>query len=216
MNVDGSQVKRLTYDRGGDSYPAWSPDSKQIVFNQALQLSVSNSERFDEIAVIDSDGKNVHQLTHNTVIDYAPDWSPDRNKIAFYSGMNGKRGIFVMDPDGKNVKELTSGDKECFHPKWSPDGNQILSYCRVGKVDNIYVMNADGSNIHALFNSPAEESNLAAWSPDGKKIVFVRSVFRNKEWITRLFIGNIDGSNLHQLLVGKDTQNRDDYPFWAP
>jgi TolB protein len=47
MNVDGSQVKRLTYDRGGDSYPSWSPDSRQIVSVQPSQLSTNNTEGYD-------------------------------------------------------------------------------------------------------------------------------------------------------------------------
>lgn len=216
MNADGSRVKRLTNDLGGDRYPSWSPDSQQIVFAQNLVYNSIRNEEM-EIAVINSDGKNLRQLTHNTVIDYAPDWSPDGSKIAYDSDIDGYRQIFVMDPDGSNVQQLTSNTlMDCNHPKWSPDGHQIALYCQGQKHSSIYVMEADGSNFRALADDPELSSYMAVWSPNGNKIIFTRSVRKGEEWVNRLFIVNIDGSNLHQLLFGKDTESRDDTPFWAP
>jgi Tol biopolymer transport system component len=216
MNADGSQVKRLTTDWGGDTYPSWSPDSRQIVFAQNVAQSSSQPE-MTEIAVIDRDGKNVRQLTQNSAIDYAPDWAKDGSMIAFDSGMGGRiRQIYVMNPDGSDIQQLTKNElMECFHPVWSPDSRRILFYGRVADHDDIYIMNADGSEIRELFPGAAGNSALAAWSPDGKKIIFIRSYLREGIAITRLFVANSDGSDVHQLVFGKDTQNADEYPFWA-
>jgi Tol biopolymer transport system component len=50
MNVDGSGQRRLTCAQGFDGYPAWSPDSRRLVFASGrgrdieLELYVMNAD----------------------------------------------------------------------------------------------------------------------------------------------------------------------------
>lgn len=50
----------------------------------------------------------VAQGQDENVVSYLfPDWSPDGQKIAFESGLEGELQIFTIDIDGKNLTQLT-------------------------------------------------------------------------------------------------------------
>ncbi len=71
MNADGGGIARVTNYSGGD--PVWSPDGGQLAFySNKDPEGVPNSDT--EIYVIDADGKNERQLTHNQTGDVCPDW----------------------------------------------------------------------------------------------------------------------------------------------
>jgi dipeptidyl aminopeptidase/acylaminoacyl peptidase len=71
---------------------------------------------------------------------------------------------------------------------------------------DIHVMGADGSNPTNLTNSLVLEDRTPAWSPDGKRIVFVRQ--------GDLWTMNADGSN--QLPVAATPTVTESDPAWSP
>jgi Tol biopolymer transport system component len=71
MDIDGSNPRRLTWTTNADeSYPSWSPDGRQIVFN-----SGSPRGGFD-LYVINADGTNLRQLTDRPGAEFEPAWQP--------------------------------------------------------------------------------------------------------------------------------------------
>ena len=91
-----------------------APQECRIVFT-------SDRNRDWEIFVMDDDGDNQTQLTHNDAYDLFPGWSPDGARIAFTSRRDGDREIFVMDADGDNQTQLTHYDTDDYYPAWSPN-----------------------------------------------------------------------------------------------
>jgi len=83
------------------------------------------------ICTINPDGTGFKQLT-NGGIDYHPQWSPDGEKIAFYSGTPQKLSLHVMNSDGSNRIALVNDLYDIHDFKWSPDGNKILVYVKTG------------------------------------------------------------------------------------
>ena len=68
MNVDGSDMKRLT-DHGMDS--SWSPDDLQIAF-----ASNRENKKVFQIYAINADGSSVRRLTNHKSEDSNPAWAP--------------------------------------------------------------------------------------------------------------------------------------------
>ena len=53
-------------------------------------------------------------------VDSQPVWSPDGNRLAFYSDRDGNGEIFVIDRDGINFTNITNNPAEDMCPAWSP------------------------------------------------------------------------------------------------
>ncbi|HWZ83265.1 MAG TPA: prolyl oligopeptidase family serine peptidase [Terriglobales bacterium] len=87
------KAKALTFARGNNSQPKWSPDGKKIAFV---------SDRGDHsFVVIYEFGKNgLHYLSPSADRDLAPRWSPDGSQIAFIRlvGKQMKQPIIPLTP----------------------------------------------------------------------------------------------------------------------
>jgi dipeptidyl aminopeptidase/acylaminoacyl peptidase len=101
-------------DHGTHAYdPAWSPDGERIVF-------VSEATGNDEIWVINADGSEEVQLTHNDwEWDKGPTWSPDGSMIAFWSNrVTGYKQIWVMNGDGSEQHNVSNNEYNDWQPLW--------------------------------------------------------------------------------------------------
>jgi TolB protein len=212
----------------GSFQPCWSPDGKKIVF---ARKSGGYIDQF--LFVMDADGKNVRQLTHESKepkaeskkpsppADMNPAWSPDGKKITFESQRENWSHIYAIDADGSNLKRLTPEDQHNSHPVWSPDGKKIAFRRSIGNGDvkeNLFVMDADGSNIKALTQLPALfHVGEHSWSPDGKKLVFCSNRDEPKPLgdQTFVYVMDADGSNVKKL---SKTATHPDHmrPAWSP
>jgi Tol biopolymer transport system component len=180
---------------------SWTIDGSRILFT-------SDRTGNRQIWIMDPDGANQEQLTHDSAEDDDPEWSPSRKQIVFHSNRDGNFEIYVMNADGSGVQRLTDDPAIDRNPTWSPDGAQIAfeSYRANGNRD-IWAMNADGSNQRRLTEDPGEDLD-PAWSPDGKRIAF--SSTRSGDY--ELYTMNPDGSDQALLTSG----SREFNPSWSP
>ena len=95
MDSDGTNQTRLTFEIGENRLPAWSPNGRQIAFENG---SVGGIDLF----VMDADGKNQRRLTNQRDDDRSPHWHPDGKRIAFTRIVRRghDEGIYTVDIDG--------------------------------------------------------------------------------------------------------------------
>ena len=91
--ADGSAPpRRLTSSKGGESAPAWSPDSRRVAFSAKRE-----DDEVAQIYVIDvAGGGEARRVTSSPLAARSPVWSPDGRSIALpergLSGRGGRRG----------------------------------------------------------------------------------------------------------------------------
>jgi Tol biopolymer transport system component len=76
VNVDGTDLTRLTTTPYAEMHPAWSPDGQWIAFASATVFQETYTN-FD-IFILRPDGENLTLLINSPVNDFYPLWSPNQ------------------------------------------------------------------------------------------------------------------------------------------
>ena len=217
MNPDGSNMVQIT-NLAPTALETWtpdfSPDGKRLTFCYGTLDSSGNL--VTEIYVINIDGSNLVQLTHDGLFDCASRWSPDGSHIVFMkqSARTGRGVVTTMLPDGSNQKELTTDLWGVFRSGYTPDGTHILWETQeAGFVSVLWIMNSDGTNQKRLTAAPLK-AGLPS-SPSSDHIVFMRNQNSPSVVATFLYKMSLDGSDIHQLTqpVGN---SHDGWPNYSP
>ena len=113
--------------------PAWSSNGRLL------------ATAFDAITMFDASGRQLSTLTASEGMDFAPDWSPDGSRIAFYRVLGGERGedVYLIGADGRGLRRFTAS-RDAEDPVWSPDGRRIA-----------FIRDRDLNGTGSLFVKPA-------------------------------------------------------------
>ena len=179
--------QRLTTETEPDSDPAWSPNGTRIAFDSRR----AGGRR--DIWVLEADGL-FSRITDSSPDDALPVWSPDGEMLAWSRGAAGSREIWVgSSRDGSGAHRVTSGHDDIF-PSWSSAG--LIAFQRRDASSEIWVVDPDRSGAVVRITAGQGGGATPAWSPDGRRIAFVRLV----GGVNRIYIVNADGvTSLHSL-----------------
>ena len=113
MNMDGSDVERLTPGTGEASNASWHPDGQRIAFawTQGYATGAFN------IFTMNVASKEYVQLTHGDGKNENPSWAPDGVHLVFAKTRGKSSQIWTMLADGSQLQQLTTtGQNE--RPVW--------------------------------------------------------------------------------------------------
>jgi Tol biopolymer transport system component len=175
-----------------------------------------------------STGAGLRQVTSNPGGDDVPEaWSPDGRRILFqrFEANGTYDGVMIVNVDGTALKVVLppTTSANCCQFSWSATRNEIL-FTRHVTPDfhsSIWAMRPDGSGLRQVNVQPgylcggrnadpsAQGCPQAAWSPDGRKIVFSRG--QNVDLDGQLYVANADGTGAVQITQTAGAQS----PSWG-
>jgi len=202
INIDGTELTRLTDNPGNDLYPEVSPDGKKIAYT-------SDIGGVWQIMIMDWDGKNKVQITRNNFRSAYPTWSYDGKYIYFETYIDGDWELFRIKSDGAEQKRLTFNPNSFdWHPNGHPYKYEIIYESGANGHENIYVMNHDGSGKRKIC-SDGPRRRVPDVSTDGSKITYMRYSGKNSE----IWIMDYNGQNETRLT---DNPDEDGHPSFSP
>jgi len=195
MNLDGTNVSRLTNNAKWDIHPTWSHDGTRLAF-------VSNRDGVNNIYTMSSlNGSDVVRVTSNARPDNSPSWSPDGKEIVFSSELGSPLEspvprLYRIKSDGTGQTMISKTTKEHeIEPCWS--SQNLIVYCRSSNTGGaqIFTMKPDGTAVTQL------TTGAGGWHPDycdsGSSIAFVS----DRTSAVRIFTMLSDGTKVQQLII---------------
>jgi Tol biopolymer transport system component len=146
MNVDGSDLRKVTRRRCYTGGAFFSPDGRSLVYRSFYPKDANDEKMLDrmlaeralipfhgmviEIYVCDLEGGHERAVTKTGKINFAPTFHPDGKRILFTSDakaeIRGGYNLFLINADGSGLEQVTSHKGFDGFPHFSPDGKKLV------------------------------------------------------------------------------------------
>jgi hypothetical protein len=152
---------RQSKHEGTMGWLAWSPDGSRIAFIMETRPQGQDDIPKSNLWLIDSDGRNLHQVDLAVSRVTAPQWSADGSTIALMSDV---ADVYTVRPDGTGLQQLTTDGRSSW-PEWTPAGQIRFRIGTISEPTMQYrLMDADGANVTELVDL---DGLIKAIAPEG-------------------------------------------------
>lgn len=127
-------------------------------------------------------------------------WSPQGDRIAWFSDEGGEYGLVIADQDGENQRRISMADPTFFFlPTWSPDGSRLAFTDTDYRVLILDLDSGDLTHVDTDRFAHPERSMNPVWSPDSRWIAYAR---RLDNQLRAIFVHDTETGETHQVTDG--------------
>ena len=163
--------------------PSWSPDGRQVVFSDGVQLFVFDTQTKQTRAIPGTQDavypawsptgewiaytrllRSDSSVTECLCVTTRGAVADEQRRVVFNQPVIGSGALVVVKPDGSQPRILGPGDM----PAWMPDGRRLV----FRRGDRLWRASVDGTEAQAIVNT--EDAEEPSVSPDGRFVAFVR------------------------------------------
>ena len=191
------------------SYPRMSPDGESVAVG--IAENTDNVTSPADLWVLDLARGSRSRITFGGNNRFLPTWSPDGAQLAFADTPFRPNRILAASADGSGLGEtlLDREGQRVFPTSWSPDGQTLAfyeDYPETGR--DIYVVRIAEDSAPVPFVATPFQERAAAFSPDGRWLVYVSNESGRDEVYVRPYPG--PGREITISTTGGEE------PVWAP
>ncbi|MCP5322890.1 MAG: Tol-Pal system protein TolB [Candidatus Paracaedibacteraceae bacterium] len=168
--------------------------------------------RVKRLAIMDYDGENHRYLTTGRTFVMTPRFSPDGNKIAYFTIINHQGNVYIYDINNHTTELLGRFKGMSYAPRFSADGKSILFSVAEGMTSHIFEMDLKTRTKRQLTKVPALNTS-PYYSPDGSKIAFVSDRSSTPQIYIMERNGEFGGESAKRITYG---QGRYYTPVFSP
>ena len=147
-----------------------SENGKKIALHRAPTPQIEDTDQ-SEVWVMDANGANPKQLTHNKVQETNASLSPDGSQVLFLSGSNQNfetyyNGKVFVEPAGGGEAKVLMPDLPYGVDKaaWSKDGKSIFFLANMGVHSELFKVGVQGGRPEQLTNG---KHSITGWTLSG-------------------------------------------------
>jgi Tol biopolymer transport system component len=157
--------------------PSVSPDGRYVAFISrrdvfTTNLFIADTETGEIVQELSGTRSDPH-FDALRFINSAGSWSPDGEKFAFVTFVQGDNDLEIIDVESGEIERRISpqGIGAIANPSWSPDGNKVAFSGIEGGLSDLYVLDLNTNAVRQLTNDRYADLQ-PTWSPSGERLAF--------------------------------------------
>ena len=222
IRPDGRDRRQITFGRGLQEVPRWSPEGRWITFDSS-PVTPDDPSFSTSIWIMRPGGSDMQRITRGG-FDIEPVFSPNGAKIAFgrIAGTNANgdqlEALYMVNVKGKLLRRVIPARAGLEHPDWSPDGRWITFNIEpltagTAAAGAILAVHPNGRGLHVLRRATARLRFFkAVWSPDGQKMLSGCHDLRDD--LDKLCVIDVASGRVHITLSRSPFPVN--FPAWGP
>ncbi|HEY3568808.1 MAG TPA: protein kinase [Thermoanaerobaculia bacterium] len=174
MGATGESPRRIT---NFGFNPAWSPDSRKIVFATEGVATPLERRQTSQLWIVDVATGEKRLLSPGDAVQ--PSWSPNGQRIAYWGIPNGKarRILWTISVQGGSPVPVIDDDNVNWDPVWSPDGQNLYYVSDRRGSMNVWRVPIDEASGRVkgepqAITTSSQPLGLLSISRDGRQIVY--------------------------------------------
>ncbi len=207
LDPQSGKAKQLNIQVNADlnyARPRWEDVPAGGLLNASLSPSGQRAlfEHRGEIFTVPKENGDWRNITQSSgAADRYPAWSPDGQKIAWFSDASGEYQLMIGDQAGLEKPRAIAIEKPTFffRPAWSPDGKYIAytdTHLRLWYID---VATGKSKKVDTEPYTHVVRTMNPVWSPDSKWIAYSRLL---NNLYKAIFLYNVETGQSQQITDG--------------